>query len=52
MMGVSEASGYMQIWLTAIVFVYDALLIVDPKRKELALAEDKLSKAEILLKEK
>jgi len=36
-------------WIRAVVKTYDALLIVEPKKKELAAAEAKLKAAEDLL---
>jgi len=43
---VSEATYFMSIWVRAVAMTYDALLIVDPKRKELEEAEKKLAEAE------
>lgn len=40
------------IWVKAVTETYGALLVVEPKRKELALAEEKLSEAERVLAEK
>lgn len=49
---VSEPTYYMSIWARAVAMTYDALLIVDPKRKELEEAEKKLDDAEKKLAEK
>lgn len=40
------------IWVKAVALTYDALLVVEPKRKELAGAEEKLADAEKILAEK
>jgi dynein heavy chain len=39
-------------WIRAVIKTYDALLVVEPKKLQLAEAEDKLSKAEKILNEK
>ena len=43
---VSEATKYMATWVRGIYLTYKALLVVDPKRKELAVAEAKLKESE------
>jgi dynein heavy chain len=50
--GVSSAAGNMSLWVKAVVLTYDALLVVEPKRKELAGAMQSLAAAEALLAEK
>ncbi len=40
------------VWVKAVAETYGALLIVEPKRKELMIAEDKLAEAERVLAEK
>lgn len=52
MFAVSEAAGNMGIWLTAILFTYDALEVVDPKRAQMNQAETDLSCTQELLREK
>ena len=49
---VSEATKYMASWVRSIALTYDALLVVDPKRKQLQEAEDKLRESEENLAEK
>ena len=49
---VSEATKYMASWVRSIALTYDALLVVDPKRKELQQAEEKLKESEENLAEK
>ena len=39
---VSEATKYMASWVRSVSLTYEALLVVDPKRKELAEAEASL----------
>lgn len=39
-------------WLKAVVETYGALLVVEPKKKELAIAQTNLADAEALLAEK
>lgn len=39
-------------WIRAVIKTYDALLVVEPKKKQLSEAEEKLSKAEKILNEK
>ena len=46
---VSEATKYMATWVRGIYLTYKALLVVDPKRKELAVAEAKLKESEEIL---
>ena len=48
----SSAAYQLSKWIRAVIQTYDALLIVEPKKKELAGAELKLSDAEKLLAEK
>ena len=48
----SKAAGNLSLWIRALVDVYEALLVVDPKRKELQEAEIKLKQSEDLLEEK
>lgn len=48
----SSAAGNIFIWIRNVVETYDALLIVEPKRKELAEAEAALKLAEDKLAEK
>ena len=45
----SNAAFQLSLWIRAVVKTYDALLIVEPKKKELAAAEAKLKAAEDLL---
>ena len=49
---VSEAACNISIWVKAVAETYGALLIVEPKRKELGEAEEKLAEAERVLGEK
>ena len=35
-MNASKAAGNLSLWIRAVVDTYDALLVVDPKRAELA----------------
>lgn len=49
---VSEAAMNISIWVKAVTETYGALLVVEPKRKELAAAEEKLAEAEKVLAEK
>ena len=51
-MNASKAAGNLSLWIRAVVDTYDALLVVDPKRAELAQAETKLQEAERILAEK
>lgn len=48
----SSAAGNISIWIRSVVRTYDALLIVEPKRNELAEAEKNLKEAEDTLAEK
>lgn len=48
----SNAAFQLSMWIRAVVKTYDALLIVEPKKKELAAAEAKLKAAEDLLAQK
>ena len=43
---VSEATKYMASWVRSIALTYEALLVVDPKRKELVEAEERLKESE------
>ena len=49
---VSEATKYMATWVRGVYLTYKALLVVDPKRKELAVAEAKLKESEEVLQQK
>jgi dynein heavy chain len=42
MFKVSESAGNMSLWIRACVATFDALLIVDPKRQRLLIAEANL----------
>jgi len=42
----SKAAGSLSLWIRAVVDTYGALLVVEPKKKQLAEAEEKLSSAE------
>ncbi len=48
----SKAAGSLSLWIRAVVDTYGALLVVEPKKKQLAEAEEKLSSAEKILAEK
>ena len=48
----SKAAGNLSLWIRAVVDTYGALLVVEPKKKQLAEAEEKLSSAEKILAEK
>ena len=48
----SKAAGNVSLWIRAVVDTYEALLVVDPKRQQLAGAEAKLKLAEDTLNEK
>ena len=48
----SKAAGNLSLWIRAVVDTYEALLVVDPKRQQLAGAEAKLKLAEDTLNEK
>lgn len=48
----SKAAGNLSLWIRAVVDTYDALLVVEPKREQLAGAEKILKEAEDLLAEK
>jgi dynein heavy chain, axonemal len=48
----SKAAGSLSLWIRAVVDTYGALLVVEPKKKQLAEAEEKLSSAEKILGEK
>jgi len=41
----SKAAGNLALWIRAVVDTYGALLVVEPKKKQLAEAEEKLSTA-------
>jgi dynein heavy chain len=46
---VSQAAGNLASWIRACVETYEALLVVEPKRKSLALAMEQLKEAETAL---
>lgn len=48
----SKAAGNLSLWVRAVVDTYFALLVVDPKKEQLAVAEGKLKSAEDTLSEK
>ena len=48
----SKAAGNLSLWIRAVIDTYDALLVVDPKREQLKVAERNLSLAEAVLAEK
>lgn len=48
----SKAAGNLALWIRAVIDTYDALLIVDPKRAQLKVAENNLREAEKVLEEK
>lgn len=48
----SKAAGNLSLWIRAVVDTYEALLIVDPKKRLLSEAERQLLQSELLLKEK
>ena len=48
-MNASKAAGNLSLWIRAVVDTFDALLVVDPKRAQLAQAEAKLQEAEEIL---
>lgn len=48
----SKAAGSLSLWIRAVVDTYGALLVVEPKKKQLAEAEEKLASAEKILAEK
>ena len=41
----SKAAGSLSLWIRAVVDTYGALLVVEPKKIQLAGAEEKLKKA-------
>ena len=51
-MNVSQAAANFAVWIRAIVLTRDALLVVDPKRNKLAIAQEKLKLAEKILIDK
>ena len=48
----SKAAGSLSLWIRAVVDTYGALLVVEPKKIQLAEAEERLKKAEADLAEK
>lgn len=48
----SKAAGSLSLWIRAVVDTYGALLVVEPKKLQLAQAEEKLAQAEKTLAEK
>ena len=48
----SKAAGSLSLWIRAVVDTYEALLVVEPKKIQLAEAEEKLKIAEADLAEK
>lgn len=48
----STAAGNLSIWIRTVVETHEALLVVDPKKLQLAQAENKYKKTVALLKEK
>ena len=48
----SKAAGSLSLWIRAVVDTYEALLVVEPKKIQLAEAEEKLKVAESNLAEK
>lgn len=48
----SKAAGSLSLWIRAVVNTYEALLVVEPKKKQLVQAEEKLKSAEATLAEK
>jgi len=44
-MNASAAAGNLSLWIRAVIETYEALLVVEPKRKELAAAEESLAGA-------
>jgi dynein heavy chain, axonemal len=48
----SKAAGSLSLWIRAVVDTYGALLVVEPKKKQLSEAEEKLAAAEKILAEK
>lgn len=48
----SKAAYNLSLWIRAVVSTYDALLVVEPKREQLAAAEARLKEAEAILAEK
>ena len=48
----SKAAGSLSLWIRAVVNTYEALLVVEPKKKQLLEAEEKLKSAEATLAEK
>jgi dynein heavy chain len=45
----SKAAGSLSLWIRAVVNTYEALLVVEPKKKQLLEAEEKLKSAEATL---
>ena len=48
----SKAAGSLSMWIRAVVDTYGALLVVEPKKIQLAEAEERLKSAEAILAEK
>lgn len=48
----SKAAGSLSLWIRAVVKTYEALLVVEPKKKQLVEAEEKLKAAQNTLAEK
>ncbi|EAS04067.1 axonemal dynein heavy chain (macronuclear) [Tetrahymena thermophila SB210] len=48
----SKAAGNLSLWIRAVIQTYDALLVVEPKRRMLEDAENQLKQAESILNEK
>lgn len=48
----SKAAGNLSLWIRAVVQTYDALLVVEPKRRMLEDAQSQLKEAEAILNEK
>jgi dynein heavy chain len=48
----SKAAGNLSLWIRAVVDTYEALLIVDPKKRLLTEAERQLLQSELLLRQK
>jgi dynein heavy chain len=48
----SKAAGNLSLWIRAVIDTYEALLVVDPKREQLKVAEQNLREAEAILAEK
>lgn len=43
--GASKAAGSLSMWIRAVIKTYDALLVVEPKKIQLAEAQEKLAAA-------